>query len=345
MIRPYQSGDEDKINSLFTEVFQKERSVKHWNWKYKDNLIEKTIVTVDQEDEDIAGHVALVPFPAKWHDREVVFGARTDTMVSPRYRGKGIYKHLNEEMIETARVNGIDYLFGYPAAKAKVLLEKYTGAVEIGYIPRLMKINKVSSLLSSRIPVLKGVKPLLKAADLFFRSKEYELPSGYEIRSLNRADDSFNLLWEKGKSLANITLVRNADFLNWRFINHPDFKYHLIGLYKEEELVGYAVTRIEEKPYGAGIVRNGFIVDLFADSNEESWKFLIQAAIQQLSEADIIQTWALEHTVSYKLLKALFKFKHKDAPMPLVGNKINDELNEPVTLSDWYVTPADVDSF
>ena len=345
MIRPYQTGDEDPINTLFTNVFQKQRSLEHWDWKYKNNLLRKTIVTVAEEDKEIAGHVALVPYQAKWFDTEILFGARTDTMVSPKHRGKGLYRLLNEEMIASAQQNNIDYLFGYPAPKAKILFEKYTGADEVGFIPRLMKINRVSSLIINRLPFLKAFHSLLKGVDIFFRSKAYQLPEGYSLKKIEKANHSFNSLWERGKSEYNILLKRDADFINWRFLEHPDFTYQVLGLFKADHLVGYVVTRVEEKTYGSGAIKNGYIVDLFAEPAEEIWEILLKSAITQLQEADLIQTWALEHTPSYKILTRKLKFKHKDAPMPLVGKKLNERLSEQVTLSDWYITPGDVDSF
>ncbi|MFD2683109.1 GNAT family N-acetyltransferase [Bacillus seohaeanensis] len=345
MIRPYQKDDEVEINNLFTEVFHKQRSIPHWEWKYKGNVLNKTIVTVAEENKEIAGHVALVPFKGKWFHENIYLGARTDTMVSPKHRGKGIYKDLNVEMIQQASEQGLDYLFGYPAPKAKELFLKYTGAQEIGFVPRLMKINKVSNLLESRFSALKLAKPLLKWADVFFRSKNTSLPTGYRIESKTAADSSFDELWERGKQLSNISLVRDADFINWRFTNHPDWDYSILALYKEEKLIGYIVTRTEEKQYGTGKVLNGYIVDVFADGEKEVWDLLISAGIQNLHEADVIQTWALDHTLLFKCLTSTFSFKHKDSPMPLVGKKITESLSDGISLSDWYITPADVDSF
>ncbi|WP_137743500.1 GNAT family N-acetyltransferase [Robertmurraya siralis] len=347
MIRFYQKGDEHEINALFFEVFGKQRSLLHWNWKFMDNHLQQSLILIDEQEGQLAGHVALVPSEAKWHDREVKLGARNDTMVSPKFRGKGIYGDLNKALISSSKQHDYDYLYGYPAEKAKKLFIRYTDATEIAQIPRLMRINRLSALVMNRIPLLKLAKPIFLLLDRFFTVKESKPPAAFEIKSITHCGSEFDQLWEQAKNVAPILLKRDAKFLNWRFHNHPDRNYQMLGLFENGTLLGYAVIHVEEKKFGKGTVLNGTIVDLLAIEKRAVWDALIRATLQKLRQADIIQTWALPHTELYPLLKQQ-RFVHKDSPMSLVGKYINEDLHESETtdsIENWYITPADVDSF
>lgn len=342
MIRSYKQNDEQQINALFYEVFRKQRSLVHWAWKYKENPLNKSIITVADENNEIAGHVALVPAKTKWYDREVIFGARNDTMVSPRHQGKGLYKKLNQEMIDTAQSEGIDYLYGYPAEKAKELFIRYTGAKEIASIPRLIRVNRLSTLVVNKLPFLKAAKPAIRVADRFLKPKKAN--SKYSFKFVSECGREFDSLWESSKGVAPILLKRDAQFLNWRFHRHPDREYKMLAMYENDILCGYSVLSLEEKSFGGGNVLNGTIVDLLAIEKEEVWEQLVAGTLQELEEADVIQTWALAQSPYYKELKK-FRFVHKDNPMPLVGKPVDPSLKEDDSIENWYITPADVDSF
>lgn len=344
MIRSYKKGDEQQINALFHEVFRKQRSLMHWEWKFKENPLKSSVITVAEENNEIAGHVALVPANAKWYDREVTFGARNDTMVSPRHQGKGLYKKLNLEMISTAEEEGMDYLYGYPAEKAKELFVRYTGAKEIASIPRLIRINRLSSLVVNKLPVLKAVKPLVKIADLFLQNKTRIDSQKYIFKTISECGREFDALWESSKGVAPILLKRDAQFLNWRFHRHPDRDYQMVAMYEKDTLCGYSVISMEEKTFGGGTVRNGTIVDMLAIENEEVWEQLLAGTLKELEDADVIQTWALTHSAYFQTLRK-FRFAHKDNPMPLVGKPVDPLLTEDDGIENWYITPADVDSF
>jgi N-acetylglutamate synthase-like GNAT family acetyltransferase len=343
MIRHYKQGDEGQINSLFQEVFHKTRSTDSWSWKYINNPQNETVITVFEEGEEVVGHVALVPVVAKWFDEEIKVGARTDTMVSPRHQGKGIYRQLNEELLSQAKSHSIDFLYGYPAKEAKKLFIRYTGAKEIASIPRLMYINKASNVIASKLPAAKLLKPVLRFAD---KKTKNSTSSIYRQAEVTNCNEQFNKLWEEANDVASILIKRDADYLNWRYHNHPDKNYKMLALYKEEKLVGYSVLHIEKKPYGKGSLAFGTVVDMLAN-DQDVWDELVKRSLHGLNQADIIQTWALTHTDYFQALRKN-GFIHKDNPMPLVGKTIDEGLpnnEEGFDIANWFITPGDVDSF
>ncbi|MGA4718524.1 GNAT family N-acetyltransferase [Fictibacillus nanhaiensis] len=345
MIRDYEPGDEKGIQILFKEVFKKDRSIKEWYWKYTQNPYKKPIIKIWDEDE-IAGHVSLVPFAAKWFKEEVTFGARLDTMVSQKHRGKKIYPKLNERLFKQAPEKGFDFLFGFPAELAKKLLIRDSGAKVIGAIPRLLHVNKFSNLLLSKFPMLRPISPIIRFIDGMRKPARINNQNG-EFKKIDVCGLEFNELWEKVKDDYPILLKRDAAFLNWRYHERPDFSYTMYGYYRNDSLIGYVVVNEQSKPFSKGSITVGVIVDILGINEQDVWHSLIKKGKDVLSNSDIINTWALKHTVLYKELKKA-SFVHKDEPMSLVGKSVSSSIpnkDEGFNINNWFITPGDVDSF
>ncbi|MFC0187335.1 GNAT family N-acetyltransferase [Fictibacillus aquaticus] len=343
MIRNYKPGDEEGIQALFQEVFNKKRPLEEWRWKFQQNPYKEPLIALWDENE-IAGHVSLVPFAAKWFDEEVTFGARLDTMVSQKHRGKRIYPQLNEYLFSQAEEKGFDFLFGFPAELAKKLLVRDSGAAEIAEIPRLMLINRVSGMVGAKFPFLKPLLPFVRIAESFKKHREKSTP--FEIKEIKQCGPEFDALWESVKNDYPILLKRSSSFLNWRYFARPGFAYRMFGCYQDGNLKGYTVINVQEKAYGKGSLKNGFIVDMMAVQDRDVWSALISRAKSELSSCDMVNTWALTHTMLYDELKKA-SFIHKDAPMTLVGKSISKlpKQQEGYTINNWFITPGDVDSF
>lgn len=337
-VRRYQPGDEEQIQVVFEKTFKKKRSLKEWEWKFKHNpKFQQPFILVYEEDGKILGNFSLWMAEAFIHGEKKVIGLRVDTMVDPDARGRGIYKKLTDALFTEANNAGIDYLYGFPAPKAKELFIRYTGALELIQTPRLVHIQKPFTLLSTKVKPIRLLQPLDKLLSL--RTNKSTLNQDITIQRINKFDSAFDQLAFDTRNLDSVLINRDSQYLNWRYIDHPTNEYRVHAMYKQEELQGYVITKEENK----GSYRNGFIVDLLA-KNEEAWLTLIDAAKQDLKDAALIQTWSLPHTIFSKSLKQK-GFSHKDSPMPMVGIEVDPKLSTLGDYTEWFITPGDVDSF
>ncbi|MBH0230708.1 GNAT family N-acetyltransferase [Halobacillus yeomjeoni] len=339
-IRRYKPGDEGQIQSLFKKTFRSERSLEEWEWKFKHNPEQPDpFILLFEEDGRILGHISLWVSKAYIQGEEKRIGLRIDTMVDPDARGKGVYKQLNEALLTEAEKEGIAYLYGFPAPKAKELFLKYTNATHLTDVPRFMFVKKPVALLASKLKPLKMLKPL----DVIYekmKAPHFTEDPKLEVKKISHCDEAFDKLAEKTRSQTDAQLVRNATYLNWRYFSHPKHDYTMNAVYRGHELQGYVVTRSNDK----GAFHNGLIVDWLAVEDPLVWDALLKAAFRELKQADVIQTWALEHTLPAQILKN-YHFTHKDNPMPLVGKEVDDHMDKLNDASKWYITLGDVDSF
>ncbi len=337
-IRRYKEKDLPQIQSLFQKVFKHERSDQVWAWKFANTPEElNPWILVCEDEGKIIGHISLWVHEAYIDGKKNKIGLRVDTMVDPNARGKGVYQKLNSLLLQEAKKDGIVFLYGFPAPKAKELFIKYTDAAHLLNVPRYVRIQKPIALLASKVKPLKFAKPI---DNLFaiLRSKKFKFK--LESREINNCDEAFDELAEICRSLSKALLVRNASYLNWRYLNHPEKEYKIQAIFEEGQIKGYVVTCQVWK----NNILSGLIVDWLAESKDMYWEELLGLALLELKDADIVQTWVLPETISEKALQK-GGLIHKDSPMPLVGKELNEQTHSLRKYENWYITPGDVDSF
>ncbi|ARI76190.1 GNAT family N-acetyltransferase [Halobacillus mangrovi] len=338
-IRRYQQGDEAQIQSLFHKTFHTERGQNVWRWKFIENpKQERPFILVWDEDGQILGHISLWVSDAYINGEKKKVGLRVDTMVDPDARGKGIYKQLNKALLEEAKADDIAYLYGFPAPKAKELFVRYTEATHLTDMPRYVFIQHPVALLASKLAPLKLFKPLDGVFEKLKRPS-FSSDKRLQVKKVTHCDERFDELAKKTSTQEEAALIRDADYLNWRYHDHPVNKYTMAAVYDHDELKGYVVTKLTE-----GKFKNGLIIDWLAVDEDSVWETLLEAAFHHLSEADLIQSWQLSHTIGAEVLKK-HNFTHKDSPMPLVGKEVVPDTAFMNDVKSWMITMGDVDSF
>ncbi|MFC2947540.1 GNAT family N-acetyltransferase [Virgibacillus sediminis] len=345
-VRYYKEEDQQQVEALYQKVFRKERSPEHWNWKFERRPSDlNPFILVFEEEGQILGHIALWVAEAYIKGNSSKIALRVDTMVDPKARGKGIYGQLNQTMLEEAGKHQIDLLYGFPAPKAKELLLRHTGGVHAGDISRYMMVMNPGPPAAGVLPLL---KPLLAVAGNVYRHGKLKklsfLPAGWEFNEVNHFDQRCDALAEAAAGLKPVLLKRGSDYLNWRFLEHPDHPYTAYSLSQEGELKGYIILKKEQVAFKKGRVTVGHIVDGLTFGDQRNWEYLFTEAIRKLGDTDIIQTWMAPGGPAAGALEQI-GFKEKDKPMPLVIHRLNEEYSEADKLENWWITQGDVDSF
>lgn len=345
LLRGYIQNDEIKINELFFRVFQTKRSVEEWNWKFSNSLKHPPLITVYEEDGEIIGHAAALIFEATIGGKPALFAERIDVMVHPDCRGKGIYHKVIQHLMEQCQKNGINFVYGYPAPKAKELFIRYMDGREIAYVPRLMKFLSPVKLLTGRFVFLEKISFLFTWVDRLTK-KTPEIPADLSVERVHKADAKFDLLWDRAGKDYDVLLKRDADYLNWRYFEHPTRKYEVFLVSSNKKVIGYFVVREEIRQKNNQSINFLHIIDLLCANNGQDITQMMSAVRSKAIDADIISTWALAHTNQYKILKNK-GFLHIGNPMPLVGKSLQvEEFTEDVfDKSAWYVSQGDVDSY
>lgn len=222
IIRNYQKGDEEGITSLFKEVFGKELTIEQWNWKYvipgKGRIYSKL---AEDTSHKIIGHAGAIPLRGVFKNKPIHVFQIVDVMVHPEARGflgrKSVFDSLMKTMFEDIREEFHDvFCYGFPG-KRPFTLGKRIGVYD--------NIEQGTDCL----------KPLKRS-----------LLNPFTIKTINWDDKSLNTLWKRVSKEFSLSIIRDKDYLHWRYATNPYFSYYLYGFFLLGKLKGWAVIRMLE---------------------------------------------------------------------------------------------------
>ncbi|MET3684230.1 putative N-acetyltransferase YhbS [Alkalibacillus flavidus] len=329
MIRWANEDDITPLNHLFKTVFDKKRDAKTVQWKYFEHPVaDNPWVLVFEDGYHILGSISLWVNDAYVEGLERKIALRCDTMVHPDSRGRGIYRQLNERMLQEAEARNIDLLYGFPSDKAKGPLIAQTNAQDLGGVQRYIWLQKPITLLADKFKPFKFLKPY---EAMYQKRKRRQLEaSPNHIREINAFDERADRLMDQVKKIKPVVTKRTANYLNWRYADHPTNNYRKFVYERNGEWLGYVV------------VSERSIVDIIATDEPAIWDALINQTLLSLHDAPFIQTWTMPDNPLEAALKRA-NFTKKDEPMPFVVNQF-DDTNQ-IQREDVYLVQGDVDSF
>lgn len=220
MIRDYKEGDEKEITSIFQKVFEKEMTLKQWNWKYtipgNGRIHSKVAVNTDNK---IVGHAGAIPLRGVFKKKHIQFFQIVDVMVHPTARGffgkKNVFDRMMKELFEDLRKEfSFVFCYGFPGKRPYILGERI----------------RVYDKVEQGIDCLKSLTPSLSL-------------NPYTIKPLSWDDTRVDKLWRYVSKEFPFTIIRNIQYLQWRYATNPFFSYQLLGFFLFGNLKGWLVIR------------------------------------------------------------------------------------------------------
>ena len=90
-------------------------------------------------------------------------------------------------------------------------------------------------------------------------------PLKEEVQAVRRFDGGVDQLWQSVKGSLDLAVCREAQYLNWKFMESPHVRYQAAVLRRGETMAGYVVYRHVREPQG----RVTLIVDLLANPTDD----------------------------------------------------------------------------
>jgi hypothetical protein len=229
------SQDKDKILTLLKIVFgENEYSTKeYFDWIYEKNPQGNPIIIIakNEEDNSIVGIETIVPINLLVNGKTVKSAFSCNSAVHPDFRNKGIFGKLIDEIIKLGKEEKFYCIYGVPNKNSHHAFVN-RGFSEIGKLKILGKPFKISKIFGNNF--------ILKPLDLLIKKKNENI----RIESFKENfDNKFNNLFKNKIINDKITILKNEDFLNWRYKQHPTRKYDTFQLYEKNKLLSYIVLR------------------------------------------------------------------------------------------------------
>ena len=218
LIRDYQRGDETAITRLFEETFGKPMTPEQWRWKYRIAIGKPYAKLAVTPSGTIVGCVGAIPLRGIMAQQPLPFFQIVDVMVHADHRGhlgsRNLFLRLITRLLEAIGSEFGEVLaYGFPGQRSFPLAER---AGVYGRITR--------------------------ARDYTVAAQDHGF-SLLRIQPLDWHDPRLNALWQRRSRQFGLALVRDADYLHWRYAESPFYTYRLFGLFCFTRLLGWAVTR------------------------------------------------------------------------------------------------------
>jgi hypothetical protein len=132
------------------------------------------------------------------------------------------------------------------------------------------------------------------AIPLKYRRRSHPMPAGVSFEPISTFDARFDIFWAKVAPTFRNLCVRDAAYLNWRYVQIPDRRYRSFAAFDRGEIRGWIVTREIQD----GELRKARIVDVLARADDApAWHVLVSEAVARCRAEGADLVHALDATV------------------------------------------------
>ncbi len=316
-IRAYREGDEKQIMDLDARELPSiwnRRTLDNWYWKFTDrNPAGHSLIWVAEHCGQLVGHFAAVPFHLKVMDEVVTASHTIGALVDKKFQNRGLLKFVGEKLMEDQVNHNIPYTWGFPNKRAHRFENVVLNYNDLIHFDRwTLQGNSISKT---------NLNP--------------------DIRRIMEFSQEFDLLWEECAAAYPVAIQRDSVFLNWRYLQRPDWEYFPYSLYENDKLKGYVVLKL----YREEEVLRGHIIDIFAEKNDaRTLEQLIDHSLNFFMEKEVTEVMNL--IWGNLLIESLFLakgFKRIPADIPLILriNKEHKNIDKVKDNANWYFTMGD----
>ena len=322
-IRPYEAEDEGGVLNLWEAAFGKSMSRGLFRWKWLANPYgHQIMLCVDEKGTPVAMYSGI-PLRANWRGETVRFTHLMDHNSHPAYRNvlggrTGIFVRTANAFFE--RFGGPHasiFIYGFPGKRHFFLGEK-----TLHYVP----LRGGLAFLSAR------------SSDTTFRMRAFR----GKIERIDSALGDFDPLSEACRTIFPFSVLRDAAFLSWRFLKHPERKYE-IWVYRSfmgRSLKAYAVLFHEPE--------SSCIVDLFSSDGDVRFADFIARLMSAMAENGVrqLKTWLPpEHFMTKGLASGGFRIGPEPIGFIPGGRTFHEALDMDQVSNQIFYTMADGDLF
>lgn len=326
-IEQYKAIDRDSVFGLMQEIFVSEKMRKSdffnldlWKWQYENNPFGQAVTILAKHNSKVIGQYANIPLRLKLNGKLTNSALVIDLMVKDSYRRKGLFKMMGDASNRKLAASDFSLSMAFPSRQES----------ELGFI------NKLGWFRVSGLNVLwKPVVPAIK------RQRYQDIT----ISPVREFPEEVNILWEEMKNNINVGVVRNRDYLNWRFFRKPKEEYQAFLVHRGVKLAGYFVVKIDN----ISKIKLGLIVDMLCLNELE----IIKSAIRKISDLCITQGAYLCVILRTRLYENILretgfrslpnKLSPKNYSLIVKAHKEDLDLSALKNIDNWYLTFGDWD--
>jgi hypothetical protein len=237
---------------IILEILKKNRSRENYSyedrydWIYLRNPDGNAIPWIiwNQEKGIPVGFTAVFPRRVLVEGKEEVCWNCGDFSIETKYRSLGVALQLRREAKKEVEGGKVDFLYAHPNDKMAVIHLK-AGHERLGFMKRYALPLRIDDYLQTRfqnrllfkIMTLPG--NLLLNMNLLFRKQKHSLD--YTLHQIPKFETRHTDIFYEFAKKHRIIGIRDTVYLNWKYLDNPNYQYSLVEFYYKDKFVGYVL--------------------------------------------------------------------------------------------------------
>ena len=321
---------------------------KNWYWQYKNPSTGKSFVYAAWINNEIIGYYHIITNNFIIDKKKFLIGNIQDVAILEKYRGKGIFRRLAE--FANNEINKhVDILYTFPNRASINTFLKYNNFKLISSLPVYILPLKIQNIIRAKFKFF-GLENIFNLPfKLYLKLKKNKLENLEKIVLINNFNDSICDVFEKFNQLHSSYLLRNKEFLNWRYKESPKGNFYTFGLEKNNEINAVIIVKREKINKNEAFI----IIDFaFKNSVKDLKKLLTNFCETPNKNFPLTPDFLILAGLS-PYLKHIKKCGFISIPQFLIPRKIKlltrstrDTLkNDDIKYASWLITLGDWDIF
>ena len=356
----YRAGDEVNILALNrmeygpTDILA---TPDDFDWRYAQNPAGQAIISVirDCDSGSVVGFIWIVPLyiRVKGQDRRAATG--TNLVIHPEYRNTFSYTKLMRRFQQVFGDNDIPLHFSFVSEEAYRQQREHDPQI-VSTIPLRVKPLNFESLARTRFTKRWQLFLLSWAGRLalpfFFRQWSVAYSEEINVQAVDHFDEAFDEFWRQVQDKYPVMVIRDRDFLSWRFAPVSGRQYHILVARSRDQMLGYAVLCCSTI-HG---VKTGLVMDLLVTDDvlgETAGACLMAGAETyfRAQEMSLAVGLMVPLAAEYRILR---RAGYTHLPQALAPRAFrfaffvhNTRERDLISLSagNWFITMTDYESF
>jgi hypothetical protein len=268
------------LTRLHEQLRGESRSAEYWRWSLLESPAGGGSVAAVKNGR-VVGKIGNIFLPMSINGQRAKAGLLEGFAVHDEARGWRCYQGLLHKCFEESVTGGI--LFGFAfSTRSATRMNRRIGWANLGRAPVYSGFINVAKALRGRrggwalaAPAGRLAQPLIGLRGLHRQKK-----SDIEIRSTAQFGPEFDELWAENASRQNISVLKDAAYLSWRYLKCPDRGYKPFSAFRGGKLEGFIVVR------GGGESAEGYILELIVrNAASEVAQALLVHGLNALAES------------------------------------------------------------
>lgn len=253
-IEAFRPGDEMAILGCLLASFGVEGRLERWRHLHLESPDGPSLIVVAREADTLVGQIASLPRTVRFFGAECTVGHVIDTMVHPRWQGRGLFQELAAASEKMSTEAGLAASYGVANDIARHSASKYEQRRSLGPFPVLVRplrqlaslgamvrrsVNAIGGRAFDRIPECAAAGP---AANPFDGGRLVDVVAN--LWTPPSFDARHSRLFADAEGLRPIAFARDADHLRWRYPNDSAALYVQRDSLVDDEVAATAVVRL-----------------------------------------------------------------------------------------------------